>query len=652
VTAPVADAICHARAAATSSQRTEWLVALGIALACVVVFANALPNAFVLDDQFRVVNNPGIQRFWPPWRHFTEPRTMSTLESITQYRPLLPLTLSVNYAVSGDSGVGYHLGNLALQIAASLLGFFLCLELLSHWSAVPLARSAVLVSAGFAALLFAVHPVSGIAVNYISARDLLLMQVFSLGMLLAYARMRRLGETAARWAVVIALLALSLLAKTNLVVAPLILLAFDLILARTTLRDRLLWRRAGLAAGVVAAFFVVTQLALGFSDLAQVTQAEASPLQYGLTQARLHLFHYLPHFVWPFPIRLLPSIDPGRVSDYRVWLGLLFVVAAVGLAWRYRRTAPIVAFCVIAYWILMIPESSVLPLYQAAVDYRPYAGSLFLFLAVATVLVAVCGEGLAALVLAGFSVYIGAASIAANAHWRTAERLWSHSVAYGGDAVAHLNLAMSIADRRDPRVRAELEESVRREPNYALAHIDLCILQLELGETAAGLERCEYAARIAPSWPQSHYWLAFAYRRLGRAREAAAASARAAEIDPDNLRYPYEAARDAQAVQDWAASLRLAELVRQRDPDYQEITFVHGVALQMLGRTQEAIAEYAQFLRTHPEHAPATLNTGYALASLGRCSEAIPYFERTLALRPGDSAAQRQLDRCRSATSR
>jgi tetratricopeptide (TPR) repeat protein len=65
----------------------------------------------------------------------------------------------------------------------------------------------------------------------------------------------------------------------------------------------------------------------------------------------------------------------------------------------------------------------------------------------------------------------------------------------------------------------------------------------------------------------------------------------------------------------------------------------------MVGRTQEAIDEYAQFLRTHPEHAPATLNTGYALASLGRCSEAIPYFERTLALRPGDSAAQRNLRR-------
>ncbi len=589
--------------------RTGRLVALGVALACAVVFANALPNALVLDDQFRVVNNPGIQRFWPPWRHFVEPRTTSTLDRIAQYRPLLPLTLSINYALGGDSVVGFHLGNLALQIAASLLAFFLCLELVGHWSPTPPGRAAVLVIAGFSALLFAVHPVSGIAVNYISARDLLLMQVFFLALLLVYARMRRLGATVSRWALVLFLLALSLLAKTNLVVAPLIFVAFDVILAGSALGDWRVWFRAALAAGVVAAFFLLTQIGLGFSDLSQVTQADASPLQYGLTQARLHLFHYLPHFVWPFPIRLLPYIAPSGFGEYRVWLGLLFVVATVGLAWRVRRTAPIIAFCIIVYWILMIPESSILPLYQLAVDYRPYAGSLFLFLGLASLLVGAAGVGPAALALALFSLYIGAASIASNAHWRTGEQLWTHSVAYGGDAVAHLNLAMSIADRRDPRVRAELEESLRLEPNYALAHIDLCVLQLELGETAAGLERCEYAARIAPSWAQSHYWLAYAYRRLGRPQEAAAESARAAEIDPDNLRYPYEAARDAQVIQDWSASLRLAELVRQRDPEYQEIAFVHGVALQMVGRTQEAIDEYAQFLRTHPDHAPATLNT-------------------------------------------
>ena len=54
-------------------------------------------------------------------------------------------------------------------------------------------------------------------------------------------------------------------------------------------------------------------------------------------------------------------------------------------------------------------------------------------------------------------VYFAAASISLNGTWRTNATLWAHSVRYGGDEVAHLNLAMSFADRRDPRVRRNLE---------------------------------------------------------------------------------------------------------------------------------------------------------------------------------------------------
>jgi len=650
VTASVADtSASDAPAARTDSRRQEWLVALAIALSCAVVFSNTLYNTFALDDQFRVVNNPGIQHFWPPWRHFADPRTMSTLDRITQYRPLLPLTLSINYALGGDDVVGYHVGNLLLQIIASVLAFGLCVELLRHWSGTELAPSQVLAQAGFAALLFAIHPVSAIVVNYISARDLLLMQVFFLAMLLTYARMRRRGETAARWAVVLGLLALSLLAKTNLVIAPLLLIAFDLILARSSLTDRRVWLRAALVASVVAAFFLFTRFALGFSDLQQILQPNGSPLDYGLTQARLHLFHYFVHFWWPFPIRLLPDTDPGRLTDYRVWLGLLFILSSTVFAWRYRRAAPIVAFCAIAYWILMIPESSIVPYYQEAVDYRPYAGSIFFFLAVVSLLVVVVGARLASVGLGAFAVYVGAASFAANAHWRTAESLWSHSVRYGGDPIAHLNLAMSISDRHDPRVREQLEEALRLEPRYALAHIDLCLLQLELGETEAGLQHCEYAIQLAPSWPESHYWLAVAYRRAGRAADAAPESARAVQLDPANSEYLYEAALDAQVVHDWARSLSLAEALRQRDPSYKEIGFFSGVALQMLGRDAEALQTYREFLRAHPDHAQANFNMGYAFVKLGRCADALPYLEHTLVLQPTYAEARQLLEYCRAA---
>ena len=609
----------------------------------IVVFRNSLHNTFALDDYYRVVDNPGIQQFWPPWRHFVEPRTMSTLDRITQYRPLLPLTLSVDYAIAGNSPVAHHVGNLLIQCLAALLAFALCLELLTHWSGLDSSPRRKLAISTLAALIFAIHPISGVAVNYISARDLLLMQVFFLSALLAYARMRRTAETPGRWTVVLLLLFLSLIAKTNLVIAPALFLSFDLLLARDSVRDRATWLRTALIASTVAGFFLLTRLVLGFSDLQQVV-AEGSPVAYSLTQARLHLFHYLPHFWWPFSIRLLPGVEPGTIEDPRVWLGVAALCAALVLAWRARARTPLLAFCVLAYLILMIPESSIVPLHQPAADYRAYVGSIFVFLAMSA---AVWHHLPGRVALTGFAVYVALVSIALNRNWKTAESLWTHSVIHGGDAIAHMNLALSIPNRSDPRVRHHLEEALRLNPAYVLAHSNLCLLQIDVGEADAGIGRCEYAVSLAPGWAQTHYWLASGYRRIGRMADAAAASAHAARTDPANIEYAYEAMLDAQRTGDWTASLEFADAVAKRSPDYKEVRFGRGFALQMLGRTQESLAEYQAVLRRDANHVQVNFNSGYALMSSGRCAEAIPYYQQTLRARPDYTEARLHLESCR-----
>ena len=624
--------------------RPSLFAGLLIVLACIVVFRNSLHNTFALDDYYRVVDNPGIQQFWPPWRHFVEPRTMSTLDRITQYRPLLPLTLSVDYAIAGGSPVAHHVGNLLIQCIAALLALALCLELLTHWSRLDFSPRRNLAISTVAALIFAIHPISGVAVNYISARDLLLMQVFFLATLLAYVRMRRTAETPGGWTVVLLLLFLSLIAKTNLVIAPALFLTFDLLLARDSVRDRRTWLRTALIASTVASFFLLTRLVLGFSDLQQVVAAGNSPVAYALTQARLHLFHYLPHFWWPFSIRLLPGIEPGTIEDPRVWLGVAALCAALVMAWRVRARAPLVAFCVFAYLILMIPESSIVPLHQAASDYRAYAGSIFVFLALS---VAVWHYWPGRVAMTGFAVYVALVSIALNRNWRSAESLWTHSVIHGGDAVAHMNLALSIPNRGDPRVRQHLEEALRINPAYVLAHSNLCLWQIDTGETEAGIQRCEYAVSLAPGWAQTHFWLASGYRRIGRMADAAAASARAARLDPANIEYGYQAMLDAQRIGDWTSSLEFADAVGKWSADYKEVRFGRGFALQMLGRNQDALAEYQAVLRRDANHVQVNFNSGFALMSSGRCAEAIPYYEHALRTRPDYAEARLHLESCR-----
>src|SRR3970040_737320 len=176
-----------------SGSRTGPRHAAGmLVLLTVATFANTLPNAFHLDDFYRLVENPAVRTVSPWWRHFVDVHTMATLPTITNYRPFLPLTLFVHYAIGGLNPAGYHVVNVALQAAAAVLVYLLFKELLGQGSA--LRRNLQPWVALAAAAVFAVHPVSGIPVNYVTARDLLLMQVFMIGSLLIYVRMRGSGS--------------------------------------------------------------------------------------------------------------------------------------------------------------------------------------------------------------------------------------------------------------------------------------------------------------------------------------------------------------------------------------------------------------------------------------------------------------------------
>lgn len=198
-----------------------------IVIAAGIVFFNTFSNDFHTDDFYRVVDNPGIQTISSPFRHFVDPQTMSTLPRIVQYRPLLPLTLSINFWLHEYQLPGYHLVNLLIHIIAGIFVYLLCFELLKHWVQNEYTEKRQHNIAFISSLLFTIHPVSGILVNYICSRDLLLMQMFLLGSFLAYVRMRRLGMTSLRWVVVVLLFSFSMLSKTNGVAFPALIIIFD-----------------------------------------------------------------------------------------------------------------------------------------------------------------------------------------------------------------------------------------------------------------------------------------------------------------------------------------------------------------------------------------------------------------------------------------
>src|SRR3989454_8338269 len=77
------------------------------------------------------------------------------------YIPLTWMTLGLDYLLWGLNPVGYHLTNLLLHAANAVILYFVALRILSlaRPGLVDRGRANLALSAAFAALLFALHPV-------------------------------------------------------------------------------------------------------------------------------------------------------------------------------------------------------------------------------------------------------------------------------------------------------------------------------------------------------------------------------------------------------------------------------------------------------------------------------------------------------------
>ena len=99
--------------------RAAVLAAGLIALATVAAFSNSFTGPFIFDDEVAIAENPTIRQLWPLWKALCPPNHG---EPVTG-RPLLNLSLAVNYAISKLDVWSYHATNLAIHLLGSLLLF-------------------------------------------------------------------------------------------------------------------------------------------------------------------------------------------------------------------------------------------------------------------------------------------------------------------------------------------------------------------------------------------------------------------------------------------------------------------------------------------------------------------------------------------------
>ena len=194
----------------------NWLFPGLLVLAGILVYMNSLSAPFILDDTYRIESNTSIRQ----WSDLHEVLGNTS-------RPMVNLTLAVNYALGGLNVTGYHIFNIIVHIAASLVLFQIlrrtfCSQLLYSSLAEPSDRLAFAV-----ALIWLVHPLNTQAVTYTIQRGESMMGLFYL--LTLYSVILSV-QTGRKWSwTIVAILSciLGMATKEVMATAPLVVLLYD-----------------------------------------------------------------------------------------------------------------------------------------------------------------------------------------------------------------------------------------------------------------------------------------------------------------------------------------------------------------------------------------------------------------------------------------
>jgi len=516
--------------------RLERLAVPLLLAAGFVAYHNALRGPFVLDDIRAIHQNETIRTLWPPWNILSPP-----VHSPVTGRPLVNLTLALNYAIGGLNATSYHVFNLAIHLLAAVVLFGIIRRTLGDRPPGARHRQEATGLATAGALLWVVHPLTTESVDYTIQRTELLMGLFFLLTLYCAIRGFEPPERRGWHGAALAAFVLGLGSKEVIVVAPAVVFVYDWLFDSSSLRD-VLRRHWRLYAGFVAVLalyvlFVGTRLRGAFEGL---SGRAVSPWHYALTQSRV-IVHYLRLALWPYPLAADYDGWPIATSPGSVWPYLVVVLALVALTlWGLVRRRKL-AFLGIWFFFILAPTSSFRPVTtEVAAERRMY-------LPLAAVVVLVVLGGYEALrrqgasrpvrfgTTAALALTLALVTMRRNDDYRTILGFWSDAVAKRPDsprARLWLGYYLYIQGRSAEALQQETE-AVRLQPEMVEAQYSLGVVLANRGKLDDAIAHYRQAIRIKPGYVEAHYNLAIVLTRQGRKEEAAEHLETAVRLQPD-----------------------------------------------------------------------------------------------------------------------
>jgi tetratricopeptide (TPR) repeat protein len=579
------------------------LAAILLAGAVAAAYFNSLHGAFVWDDVPTIVESASFE-------HLASVLDRPAAVNTTSGRPLVSLSLALNYALGGRNPVGFHIFNVLVHTAAALalFGFVRRLALLPRWAGrfEPHATGLALVVAA----IWALHPLQTEAVAYVIQRAESLMGLCYLLTLWLFLRSEESRRPGLWRTLAVVACASGMMAKEVMVSAPVVVLLFDRTFLSGSFRRALASKRffySALFATWLILIFLVASLGGTRDGSTGGFSAHAAWMPYWLTQfpaiaTYLKLAFFPRPLIFQYGTLWLPNAAAALPAA-------LLVVPLLGLTVVALLRWPAMGFFGFWFFSILAVTSLVPGTVDMIVEHRMYVALAPLWILVAALLYQ-WRQRPALVVLGAAALAFAAMTVARNRDYRSPLALWSDNVAKRPEnALARFNLSAELLREpgRNAEAKSQLEAAVKLQPDLWMAHYNLALLLAQQpGQEDAAIAHFKEAIRIAPGNAQAHLNLAMLLYQSGRIEEARSHLQSAVQHDPSNR----------------LAWLSLVQL------------------LEELARPEEAINACAALVQTHPDFASGQAELGILLAGRQRQVEAIPHLEAAVRLDPQLASAQ------------
>ena len=666
-----------------------------LVLAGILAYANSFDGVFVYDDAKWVVAN-AAKRAEHPIKY-----------SLHARRPLVDLSLALNYDRGKLNPWGYHLFNLMIHLMAGLTLFgVIRRSLLSTGDVpakprrneaatrsrgarppparIPTARPAgntrttglppdrPLVSPQSAhwfafavTLLWIVHPLQTQSVTYIIQRGEAMMGLFYLLTLYCVIRNHATDRTfrSILWGIAAILAcACGMASKGVMVTAPIVVLLYDRIFLARSFAD-ILRRRWWLYLGLAATWGVLILVGVAPGVLNPNPTGPAtvgfgysaiSPWQYALTEPGV-IFRYLRLAFWPVG-QTLDYGDGGHGWSVVTSVGaaawpIAGLILLLGATVAALIAKPKLGFVALAFFAILAPTSSFIPIKDPIYEHRMY-----LSLAAVIILVMAAIWWLAARLMERRRDTRQSA--------RSARPMMQRSALACVLFCMCLATVLGVLTHRRNKVYASKmtmwRNVIQTWPNNPRGHNNMGKYLLDAAKTdpsqlPKAIKQLRTALSLNKDLLSAQYNLGNGLAQAKRYDEAIEAYQKALSINPQFVDAHImlgNAYTDAGRYQEAETSFRNA--LKNAPPATSPILLSRahynlGNTLFRLGRLDEARAEYREATKLEARHFKAWYGIGLTLFRSGRIREAIAAYETALKIYPNHAESRKALEQCRAA---